>query len=105
MQFFAFDPHYTPITSVETGIVKTGLGELLKECGFTNQMKLELFAVERNEIMMRIENIADLHDIQHQSKTSYVNVVLLASKLYEIANGYQISPKLVDLVETSLTGN
>jgi hypothetical protein len=68
-------------------------------------MKLELFAVARNEIMMRIENIADLHDIQTQSKTPFVNVVLLASKLYEIANGYKISPKLVDLVETSLTGN
>ena len=39
-----------------------GLGELLNSAGFTNEMKLELFVMEKHQIMMRVENIADVYN-------------------------------------------
>ena len=35
---------------------------MLKECGFTAEMKLEMFTLGRNKIMLRVENIADTID-------------------------------------------
>lgn len=39
-----------------------GFSELLKSAGFTSEIKLELFVMGINQIIMRVENIADVHN-------------------------------------------
>jgi hypothetical protein len=46
----------------------------LKRAGLTAEMKLELFMLARNSIMLRIENIADLFDTNGEVQVQTVNV-------------------------------
>jgi hypothetical protein len=42
--------------------VTDGLDKILKDNGFTNEMKLEMFPMGPLSIMLRVENIADIID-------------------------------------------
>ena len=72
--------------------------------GFSNEMKLELFPLARNTIMMRVENIADIFNSGHITY-QLVDIDFLASNIFELANGYPINHDLITIEETSLTGN
>ena len=39
-----------------------GLDKILKDNGFTSEMKLEMFPMGKLSIMLRVENIADIID-------------------------------------------
>ena len=52
--------------------------------------------------MIRLVNYADKFDVQ--GETPFVNIKLLATGLYQVANGGK-GPSKVDITETSLTGN
>ena len=86
------------------GIVTDGLDKILAMTGFTSEMKLELFPLARNTIMMRVENIADIFNSGH-IVYQMVDIDLLASSIFELANGYSICHDLISIEETSLTGN
>jgi hypothetical protein len=43
-------------------IVKGDLGQSLRENGMADEMKLSLYAMGKNQVLMRIENIADTFD-------------------------------------------
>jgi hypothetical protein len=60
-QFFAFNAEVTAPGSVSPLLVD-GLDTLLMSCGFTSEMKLEMFTMGRNSILMRVENIGDIYD-------------------------------------------
>ena len=61
--FFAFNSdQIDPITST----MKQGYWNLLESNGFTSEMKLELFTLGRNSILLRVENIGDIFNTQGQ---------------------------------------
>jgi len=86
-------------------IVSEGLEIVLSESGFTNEMKLELFPMGRNAIMMRIENIGDVFNTRGALSYQTVDVMYLASGLFDLVNGYVIGYHQIEIEETSLTGN
>jgi len=53
-------------------------------------MKLELFPLARNTIMMRVENIGDIFNTGHITY-QLIDINFLASSVFELANGYSIS--------------
>lgn len=81
--FFSFNPSEDQISHVPT-MVAGELGKVLKKVGFTDEMKLELYTLGPNQLLMRIENIADTFD----SPLAYqlVDVERLARQLFTIAN-------------------
>jgi hypothetical protein len=68
-------------------------------------MKLELFPLGRNSIMMRIENIGDIFNTQGVLTYQTVKIYDLAIGLFELVNDSTIDMALVEVQETSLTGN
>ena len=105
-QFFAFNPVQSgPVSGMNIPrIVTDGFDKILAMTGFTSEMKLELFPLARNTIMMRVENIADIFNSGH-IVYQMVDIDLLASSIFELANGYSIGHDLISIEETSLTGN
>ena len=77
----------------------------MKDNGINEMMKLELYAMGANNIMMRIENIADVFDSDGNVIYQEVNVEKLASQLYEIANNGSNHLASIEIEETSITGN
>jgi len=61
-QFFAFNPITSPAVEVMRipRIVSEGLDCVLNSAGITSEMKLELFILGKNSLMMRVENIGDI---------------------------------------------
>jgi hypothetical protein len=86
-------------------IVSEGLDAVLSSAGFTSEMKLELFTLGRNNIMMRVENIGDIFNTNGQVTYQTVDIDYLATSLFDLVNGYPISSEFVTIEETSLTGN
>jgi len=68
-------------------------------------MKLELFPLGRNSIMMRVENIGDIFNTQGVLNYQQVKIYDLAVGLFELVNESTIDKSLVEVTETSLTGN
>jgi len=68
-------------------------------------MKLELFPLGRNSIMMRVENIGDIFNTQSVLNYQTVKIYDLAIGLFELVNHSTIDMALVEVQETSLTGN
>ena len=64
-----------------------------------------MFPLDLNAIMLRIENIGDLFNSKGQVQYQTINMLQLASGLFESVNGYQINDNLITIEETSLTGN
>ena len=81
-----------------------GYASLLQEAGFTSEMKLELFTLGRNKILMRVENIADTFDSQGDLIYQQVNLKTLVDGLFTLVNGDQLNFSSV-VSELSLTGN
>ena len=67
-------------------------------------MKLELFTMGRNKILMRVENIADTFDSQGTLVYQQVNLKTLVDGLFTLVNGDQL-PFTSVVTELSLTGN
>jgi len=61
---------------------------VLKFAGFTNEMKLELFTLGRNNLMMRIENIGDIFNTNGQLSYQNINVEYLAAGLFDLVNNW-----------------
>jgi hypothetical protein len=68
-------------------------------------MKLELFTLGRNSIMMRVENIGDIFNTKGVLNYEHVMIYDLAVGLYELVNDSTIDKSFVEVTETSLTGN
>ena len=64
-----------------------GLGNIMKNAGFESEMKLELFTLGMNSIMMRVENIGDIFDTNGVVTHLRVDIDLLAASLFELVNG------------------
>lgn len=54
---------------------------------FTSEMKLELFTLGRNSLLMRVENIGDLFDSNYELIWQTVDIEGLAEKLFVSVNG------------------
>lgn len=52
-----------------------GLGAIMEANGFTSEMKLELFTMGRNQIMMRVENIGDIFNSNGEVTYQQVDVL------------------------------
>ena len=106
-QFFAFNPDTTQAVEVMRipRIISEGLDSVLSAAGFTSEMKLELFTLGRNSLMMRVENIGDIFNTKGKVTYQNVDIQYLAVGLFELVNGYPISASQAIIEETSLTGN
>lgn len=61
-QFYAFNVPSNEASAAMAPAATTSYAELLAQTGFTNEMKLELFTMGQNIILMRVENLADIFD-------------------------------------------
>lgn len=86
-------------------IVNEGIDLVLSTAGFTNEMKLELFTLGKNSIMMRVENIGDIFNSKGKVTFQKVDIDHLAAGLFKVVNGYAIASSQIQIEETSLTGN
>lgn len=72
-------------------IVNEGIDLVLSTAGFTNEMKLELFTLGKNSIMMRVENIGDIFNSKGKVTFQKVDIDHLAAGLFKVVNGYAIA--------------
>jgi len=86
-------------------IVSEGLDCVLHSAGITSEMKLELFILGKNSLMMRVENIGDIFNTNGEVTYQNVDIEYLATGLFDLVNGYPIGANQVTIEETSLTGN
>ena len=70
---------------------------------FDGELKVHLFPEAKNQILIRLENIADLFDSAPQ-KTPYFNLEQFANNLYASVNSGQ-SPHDVSFTERTLGNN
>ena len=68
-------------------VVSEGLDAILSAAGFTSEMKLELFTLGRNSLMMRVENIGDIFNSNGKVTYQNVDIDYLAASLFELVNG------------------
>lgn len=68
-------------------VVSEGLNSILSVAGFTSEMKLELFTLGRNSLMMRVENIGDIFNSNGKVTYQNVDIDYLAASLFELVNG------------------
>jgi len=61
--------------------------------------------IARNQIMMRVENIADIYNSDGQVQVKTVNLQAVITGLWELANNCDIETLDYTVTETSLTGN
>ena len=92
-QFFAFNAQ--PVTMPQVmripRIISEGLEAVLAVSGFTSEMKLELFTLGRNSIMMRVENIGDIFNTQGEVSFQTIDIIKLSTELFDLVNGFTIS--------------
>ena len=86
-------------------VVSEGLNSILSVAGFTSEMKLELFTLGRNNLMMRVENIGDIFNSNGKVTYQNVDIDYLAANLFDLVNGFPICANKIEIEETSLTGN
>jgi hypothetical protein len=67
-------------------VVSEGLDAILSAAGFTSEMKLELFTLGRNSLMMRVENIGDIFNSNGKVTYQNVDIDYLAASLFELVN-------------------
>lgn len=83
---------------------------MLAGANFTSNIKMELFTLGRNSIMIRLENIGDIFDSQGEVIYQTIDMDFLTTGLFNLVNrnevnGFSINSDQVEIVETSLTGN
>jgi len=103
--FFSFDA--SSVQELQEGEHQTFVKEgwNLKQSGINDQMKVEVFAMGANSILMRVENIADVFDSNGEVIYQEVNVLALATQLFETANNHEAYKFGVSIEEVSLTAN
>jgi len=67
-------------------------------------MKLELFIVAKNQIIMRIENIADIYNSGGEIRFQKVNLIKVIIGIWSLVNGQGCEYSFT-ADEMSLTGN
>lgn len=77
---------------------------LMQENGFSCEMKLELFIMGRNSLLMRIENIGDIFNSNGVVIPAAVDLKGLANGLFAHVNGDDISAT-VEITELTISGN
>lgn len=105
--FFSFNTTQSD-SAAPSALVTDGIEEILASSNMTHQMKLELFTLGKNKIMMRVENLADVLDDLENSTIRFqtVNVEDVAHKLFGVANkGDFGSLDSISVEEMNLTGN
>lgn len=88
-------------------VVSSGFEAVYAEAGVDERMKVETFIEDRNSILLRLENLADIFDSNGQLVYKSVNLQTLAEKLYEFANNNEVTNAdfTVAIQELSLTAN
>jgi len=104
-QFFSFDFGADKIQEAQiVGVSQDGYSQLLAQTGFTSEMKLELFTMGRNSILMRIENIGDIFNTEGVVSTTGIKIRELVEGLYNLVNGVG-AEFTVEVTEMNLTAN
>jgi len=105
-QYFAFDATIANAISMSP-VVSSGFEAVYNAAGVDERMKVETFIDERNSILVRLENLADIFDSNGQLIYKSVNLQTLAQKLYEFANNNEVTSAdfSVAIQELSLTAN
>jgi len=105
-QYFAFDATIANAISMSP-VVSSGFEAVYNAAGVDERMKVETFIDERNSILVRLENLADIFDSNGQLIYKSVNLYTLAHKLYEFANNNEVTSAdfSVAIQELSLTAN
>ena len=67
--------------------------------------KLNIFAQNQNQLLLRFTNYADKFDLGANPTTPYIKVDQLVQTLYQLANPTSQTPPQVIISETSITGN
>jgi hypothetical protein len=67
-------------------------------------MKVEMFVMARNSLLMRVENIGDIYDNDSVVVQSPINMQALADGLYKMVNN-NVDTFTATIEELSLTGN
>lgn len=70
---------------------------------FNGELKVHLFPLAKNQILMRLENMADLFDGTPE-ETPYFNIDQYARNLYKMANDGEL-PTDVTVTERTLGNN
>ena len=94
MMFFNFN-----LKQISTG-VKSNLSSQLKQFGIQGLVKIVMMPINKNSILVRLENIADLYDAG--SATQYVNLLLITALFADQNKGAQCS---FEFMEMSLSAN
>ena len=98
--FFVFD--FKESKSIEVLTQKhMSLAEAKKDTLFLEQGSIKLLPVDRNQIIMRVENLADRFD-KSSTQTSFLNIEKLAKDLYQEINGKKAASVLIE--EVSIQG-
>jgi len=71
---------------------------LLRDSGFNSEMKLELFTMGRNSLLMRVENIADTFNTNGVVVFQAVDINKLTNGLFTLMNGdLSVDVKITEL--------
>jgi hypothetical protein len=84
--------------------VSQGLDALLQQNGLKHHVKLELFILGRNKILMRVANIGDAFNTNNIVVPHSVDIQGLADGLYRLVNG-DSSSATAEITELSISGN
>ena len=103
---------YTSNFSMNEAVTNEGVSaarESLAKLGnqltdFDGELKLHQFALARNEVLLRLENLADLYDGPAPEVTPTFDLQEYAMALYSSANG-GAAPASVSIVERTLSNN
>lgn len=85
-QFYAFNVPNEDL-SIESVSNSAAYSDLLAQTGFTDEMKLELFTMGQNKILMRVENLADVFDSNGAIQNTTIQLKELCDGLYTMMNG------------------
>lgn len=102
-QFYAFNVPNSDL-AVESTYNGAAYSDLLASTGFTAEMKLELFAMDQNKILMRVENLADIFDSNGAVQNTTIQLKNLCDGLYTMVNG-ATAAYTMSIEEMSMTAN
>jgi hypothetical protein len=83
MYFFAFNASENDIKTTDLSL--SGLDSLFEDIRITNEMKVEMFPLARNSIMVRFENIGDLYTSSKIAEQN-IDVDQFSRQLFALVN-------------------
>jgi len=75
------------------------------DASLPNTLKLIAFPLKRNNILLRLENVADNFDVNVNDTVLYFKIKDYAANLYNTQNGNRSTLSYINVYETSLTAN